>query len=64
MAASDQRNFTVHMNMDSDDNKSSLRAARPAQAECKGPRLRGEVPDQITGKPREIELLFLMGVSL
>ena len=31
MAASDQRNFTVHMNMGSDDNKSSLRAARPAQ---------------------------------
>ena len=33
MAASDQRNFTVHMNMGSDDNKSSLRAARPAQVE-------------------------------
>ena len=31
MAASDQRNFIVHMNMGSDDNKSSLRAARPAQ---------------------------------
>ena len=31
MAARDQRNFTVHMNMGSDDNKSSLRAARPAQ---------------------------------